>query len=82
MPGKNRVSLSDDRQLRQSTSPKSFPINGKTTSLVVSQQNTITASLLTADLDFYLKICDILHVPPAREHTEYREHQMKGQEKE
>ena len=76
MPAKNRVSLSNDRHLPKLTSPKSFPLDGQTASLIVSEQDTITANLLAKDLTFYLKIFDLLLLLPAHVLTEYDEHHV------
>jgi hypothetical protein len=82
MLAKNRVSLSNDRQLPKLTSPKSFPLDGQTASLIVAKQDTTAANLLAEDLTFYLKIFNLLLLLPAHELAEHEEHQVKGLEKE
>jgi hypothetical protein len=46
MPENQRVSLSNDRQIRQLPSAANFSLGGQTTSLMISDQDTITANLV------------------------------------
>ena len=52
MPENQRVSLSNDRQLRQLTSLANFSLDGQTTSLIISEQDTITANLVAEVFGF------------------------------